>query len=268
MVVCRTGELNSFYNPTKGDSEMSKQWVRCLLVGAMLAFGVGSVQASAVYSNLPFDNSGTPYNVSSDASLTRDGIFDALYFTTAAGAPGTVDYQISSVTLLMKRWDSTEGVIPVVAIYGGTAANGPTTWKATFNDTTDTIPGAVDSVGYVNFKAPDNLFLDPSASYWLLLYSSDALTTKTGDFGWSYTYTGQGASYQASGAWYPKDGNAGLYIDAGPVANLVIGGPYPAGLTDLPYQMQLDTVPEPSTYALLIIGLGVVGYARKRMNKE
>jgi hypothetical protein len=32
--------------------------------------------------------------------------------------------------------------------------------------------------------------------------------------------------------------------------------------------MQVDTVPEPSTYALLLISLGVVGYARKRMTTK
>ena len=31
---------------------------------------------------------------------------------------------------------------------------------------------------------------------------------------------------------------------------------------------QADIVPEPSTYALLCISLGVIGYARKRMNKQ
>jgi hypothetical protein len=45
--------------------------------------------------------------------------------------------------------------------------------------------------------------------------------------------------------------------------------PGPAGLGNYDIKLAVaESVPEPSTYALLCLGLGVLGYARKRMNKK
>ena len=40
------------------------------------------------------------------------------------------------------------------------------------------------------------------------------------------------------------------------------------GSVTVSYDYTPNSVPEPSTYALLCISLGVVGYARKRMGKQ
>jgi hypothetical protein len=60
-----------------------------------------------------------------------------------------------------------------------------------------------------------------------------------------------------------------LKLDVTPVEGSLVIGYGSVGEANI-NGMQLDAtaVPEPSTYILLGIALGVVGYARKRMNKQ
>ena len=56
--------------------------------------------------------------------------------------------------------------------------------------------------------------------------------------------------------------NTGLYFDTITIQATPSAGTYQFN------NIRYDAVPEPSTYALLVISLGVVGYARKRMNSK
>ena len=88
-----------------------------------------------------------------------------------------------------------------------------------------------------------------------------ALTNKNGgQLWWSDKY---GSSI---GDYTTGDGYSVLAI-----AESLVGGPWLQSSNN--YMMKLETgpattVPEPSTYALLCISLGVMGYARKRMTKN
>ena len=105
-----------------------------------------------------------------------------------------------------------------------------------------------------------------------------------------YNYPGIGLTVMSSetvNGLFPIDGLASFGINAGaPVGASVTGkiyldygwydgnGDYFAGLLTAQYNSQdalasvtvnASAVPEPSTYALLCISLGVIGYARKKM---
>lgn len=225
---------------------MSKRWIRTLLVGAMLAIGVGSAQASLLYNNLP-DSPSLGDNPSMGTSTTLNGYFDAVGFTVDSSSY----YQITAVTLLMKDWAGVSS--PVVSLWSDSNGEGPGTQLGTFSNPAPSIPtGNLATPGLVSFNATSNLIVNPLGSYWITLSGADI----TGDFGWSFT-----DATVPSGLW-----DTHVFIDNGVFA---AGTPYTIDAAQ-PYQMEItaNAVPEPSTYILLTISLGAIGFARKRMSKK
>ncbi len=101
----------------------------------------------------------------------------------------------------------------------------------------------------------DNLsiVLTPDTSYYLVLTANN-LQNGPARIGWVETAT-------ATGTGFPSD--RALYT----------GGSWYGPQQNNPLQMKIDAsggtaVPEPSTYALLCLSLGVVGFARRRMMKN
>ena len=97
------------------------------------------------------------------------------------------------------------------------------------------------------------ILLAPSTTYYLVLRG----TSLDSEIGWSYASDGSG-----SGGGFPS--NESSY-------NNNVHTWSPPSLTSTPQIMIINAsataVPEPSTYALLCISLGVVGFARKKMAK-
>jgi hypothetical protein len=110
--------------------------------------------------------------------------------------------------------------------------------------------------------------LAANTDYWVVLSA-----TGTGEFGWanvqqfdSVNPNLQVMQFTASTIWQSATNSfsGGIPVLDG------TGLPAQSVNNDFPYVMAMDAsaVPEPSTYVLLMISLGVVGYARKRMTTK
>ena len=120
-------------------------------------------------------------------------------------------------------------------------------------------PGRTYSLDMYWAQAQMVIYPGDTNSGWNIGFGSDAATTGTptlpnkGFSGWqayNTTFTASAASQTLSFA--PTGTGPGGYVL----------------LDGVTLTQQQTAVPEPSTYALLCISLGVVGYARKRMNKK
>ena len=209
----------------------------------MLALSVGSAQAVVVYTNL---GEATWIGGGSTATSFANGSALAQSFTTDANY-----YKLNSATLLMNQSEGAS--VANVTIWsddtlGGAfpagMGDGPLAQLFALNTT------AVTTLGLYTFNAPTYFELAPNSTYWVVLASSNNI----GTFNWEATES---------------------TASTGPVTSVSFANGIPGNWTVAdnslgPYKMELDatTVPEPSTYALLVISLGVVGYARKRMNTK
>jgi hypothetical protein len=224
---------------------MSKQWLRCLLAGAMLALSVGSAQAATV-----FDNLGDLIESYSNTTLDT---WSGQSFITSASPQGS--WQVNSITLRMLQWSGTGA--PVVSIYTDDPFASPPRLQvgplASVGGAYTPGTGVTNVLQNIVFTPATPVVLPSNTPYWVVLSA-----TGTANYGWQNTLT-----FTNGSAWYSP-----IYGD-GPPLPLGEGASW-SNLSDQPYQMAMDAtgVPEPSTYALLMISLGVVGYARKRMNNK
>ncbi len=99
----------------------------------------------------------------------------------------------------------------------------------------------------------DPIQLLPNSTYWLLAFAATDrnVANLVDSVTWGYTDSSSGSGPGLSANW-------------------LVAAPDPTFYTSSPFIMQVNVtettaVPEPSTYALLCLSLGVVGYARKRM---
>ena len=264
---------------------MSKQWIRCLLAGAMLALTVGSAQAYVVFGNLsnPLETVGTAYQKNTSAAyltefpefgLNADFTLAQSFITPASFTGGKT--QLADIFLkiglnpnqvytndgtpVVTLWRS---VNPELAYPGGL----PNTSIAAVGNLTmqGTLPSNHD-IANMKFIPTSSITLDATATYWVSLGTSNNTTaidwqvtdSTAPNTGATYTYNLTAmdlvANQTAFYADYNSDSPYGSDVFSFQTDNVLV------------YQMQVDTVPEPSTYALLVISLGVVGYARKKMN--
>jgi PEP-CTERM motif len=100
-----------------------------------------------------------------------------------------------------------------------------------------------------------SIVLSPDTDYYLVAKGIDLSGATVSSVGW-------GETADATGIGFPSN----RFNSSG--SNWVIADEY---TVQYPFNMKIEgtaAVPEPSTYALFCIGLGMFGYARKRMNKE
>ncbi len=218
-----------------------------LLAVAMLAVGLGSARASiVVYDSISIQPTNGVEPITPSERLAQE-------FTTNILPSG-----LDSVTLLMN----------------GTGTATVSIYTNFFNGSSD-VPGSLVSGGTLMSPVSYNsstltktvftasgLILDVGPSYWVVL------EVTTGSFNWSYgNFNAKPAPNKDTtqyGLWYSDPPNAFLHTIT-----------YGAAITDstAPFQMAINasnpsTVPEPSTYVLLVIALGAVGFARKKMNRR
>ena len=258
---------------------MSKQWIRCLMAGAMLALSVGSAQAATVFSNLnnPSVDIGTNIGPIVGTAMTFDTVLGgpsnvlAQSFIAPASFAG-INNKLADVFLRFGLNPDTgaNAAAPLVNLWAddgtGSAPVITTTPLATF-----TMQGTLNTDILDRKFIPDNPFFFPTTTtattYWISFASPNSTTA----IDWSVT---DATAVNGVNATY-------TYSFTGVAANAFVffadyGAPAPYGSDPTQftgnngqiYQMQVDTVPEPSTYALLLISLGVVGYARKRMTTK
>ncbi len=210
-----------------------------LLVTAILVMGFGSTWASVVYDGITNKPSDGVEPIVPGNRLAQE-------FTTNTSPLG-----LDSVTLLMDGAGKAE-----VSIF-------------TNNNSGADVPGSL--VGTLVSPASYNssvltgtvftasgLVLNLHTTYWVVM------NVPTGAFNWSYArFENSPVLYDTTkyGAWYNDPPNSFLNN-----SNWI-------NLTDFtaPLQMTINAsnaVPEPSTYVLLVIALGAVGFARKKMNRR
>ena len=236
---------------------MTKQWVRCLLVGAMLALSVGSAQALVVFDNLANTHDGA----SQTADVDGFQRYLAQSFITDSGPL----LGVGSITLYMDLNATGGSGTAQVSIWSSDPAYASTVPQPLNLWSTLTSPASIGAMGNYTFTSPDQVALSPNTMYWVVLSS-----TGTSVFDWYNTDMTPATGYKnqivkANNAWYPTDpNNPNTYPAA--FSETYVSGINWGGDVNAPFQLSIDAVPEPSTYALLVISLGVVGYARKKMN--
>jgi PEP-CTERM motif len=185
------------------------------------------------HASVLFDNT---QNTLNGGDSIANGQLRATKFLT-----GNDPYTVTSITLKMINFNGTSATVD---IRSGVSDPG------TFPDLligTLTSPELYPS-DWTTLPLPvfttTGITLQPNSYYWVVLGGDG--------FAWGYTDNKTGTGY--------IDENA-------------VGHPdWYYSFSNVKYQMEVNdatasTVPEPTTYALLCIGLGVVGYARKKMHE-
>ena len=213
-----------------------------LLVAVLVALGPANSWAALVYDSI----SGQTSSFSTELVYSTDLL--AQQFTTSAD-----HLHLDSVTLFMDQVSGYPGTA-VVSIYSDNGANAPGVLVANglLSDPV-TYPTTLSPVVF----SASNLLLSGLTRYWVVFQAQNS-----GRFEWSETqattgYTGFGPWTGDPPFYYINTTNDGKITDS----------------FDSPFEMAINasnppTVPEPSTYVLLGIALGVVGFARMKINRS
>ena len=109
-------------------------------------------------------------------------------------------------------------------------------------------------ITFITYAGP--IRLSANTTYWVGPYGEIPWPIKQTAASWNYTDSNIGSGAGFSTTW----------ADYGPSSwTTHSGSPYVMQVNATPIA---DAVPEPSTYILLGIALGAVGFARKKMNKH
>ena len=180
-------------------------------------------------------------------SVTND-IWQAQGFHTTAQA-----YQVTDVTMPLRIESAGVTGHFSVSIYDATGTGGMP------GQSTGTVVAYYDATPLTRSVAPISwhnlsIVLNPDTDYYLVAKGIDLSGATVSSVGW-------GETADATGLGFPSN----RFYSTG--SNWVAADEY---TVQYPFNMKIEgtaAVPEPSTYALLCISLGVVGYARKRMKK-
>ena len=245
---------------------MSKRWVRCLLAGAMLALTVGSAQAYVAFDTLTIPEAGfasqpgsipvqTGYKPDTFDLTTTGNMFGQAF--TATGNATLVDV-VLRLAINSLYAQSTNGTL-AVSVWDATNTSTIGAPGTKLYDFTGTAPTSINYTD-ITFTAPANSTVT-AGTYWVVV-------STTGDriYDWSFADTPYVLD-PTRNSWFNNTTAQNSSVDLNTLTfdNTVWDA---SNANDQPFQMQVDAVPEPSTYALLVISLGVVGYARKRMNNK
>jgi len=161
------------------------------------------------------------------------------FSTTATG------YIINSISVKLKQDNaaSPDGTLNF-SIYSADGTGGtPNTLVSSISTVaTSALPTSSASVYSLNSL---NVTLSPNTSYYLVLTSTSTLGNGAA---WGYTNSTNGTGFPS---------NQSIYSSSS----------WSAPSTSFPQMMQISAVPEPSTYALAVLSIGTLAFARKQRRK-
>ncbi len=191
----------------------------------------GGARAAALYDNLGATSGGA------DPVAAGDGDFGPLYDSFSTGASG---YDLRSVSLLLSLAGTANGGTTEVALF--TDDDGVP--DATPLEDLGAIPDSLLSGSPEVYSTNTNILLTADTRYWIGVASFDGGVAQ---WSWSTDISGPGVAGES-------------------FANQ--NGVFPN--TDGPYQMEISdiAVPEPAAWALMLIGVGGVGWAARRRAKS
>jgi len=188
-------------------------------------------RAEVVYDNLAQASAGS--DGVGTGGLVQGPLYDS--FSTGTGS----GILLTGVQLLLSKSGGSSGTTSI-GIYNndaGTSPPSPGSLFATIGTVTDSSLSGTASVWNVSLGSP--LSLTASTRYWVGLSTNNNANTQ-----WWYAASGTGTGV-ANEFFSNSTGN---YANAG----------------DRPYQMLVTVVPEPSLYALALVGLACGGVAVRR----
>jgi len=220
---------------------MARKLVTTLLLGAMMALGVASAQATVKFDSGPQTAPGS--------TQVTDQYFAGQYFFVPSGE---TERTFTDVQLYLNA--AVSGTMPTVKLYSGdTSANVPTNLITTLSYSSKSSISPYDIYTY-----NANVTLTANTGYWIVMNG-----TSTETFQWART----GDLAGVTGAWKPTTGT-GFYNSA--FANGAGATQWDTQYDNRLFKMTVNAtaVPEPSTYVLLTLALGAVGFARRKMNRK
>lgn len=214
---------------------------------AALAIAVTSMAPAAVKADVVFGNLGSLGT--NDLNSTNFGVSDTNWLAQGFTVGGT-NTTVTSVTLGLFDANSTSVNLSIYA--GGTA--GPT--GSPLGTSTQAVASLTPALQTFNFSP--NVTLNSGSPYWIVASTSEA----SGLFNWAFNDAGDFGAVQNSSGWTAVANQTRLSSNSGATwANSGVNRPASFSIN------AVAAVPEPSTYALAAIGLGVAGFVRARRRK-
>jgi PEP-CTERM motif len=235
---------------------MKKGKILGLLLLAITAMGLTTAQASLInvteYDTLTQNTGPSTLTVMNDGSSYWS---EAQMFHTGATNLSLVDVQ-----LLLSATSAGGQNDPIIGIYANnTISNKPDTSNAALAVLGSKTPAITGSAAVITFtSAAGNVGLAANTNYWVVA------TATSGSYDWATT-TAAPSLVDPNNAWAPATAKRSYSSSVNnPLTSDWSQSPSSSFLN---MKIESQTVPEPTTYALLGISLGVIGFARKRMNK-
>jgi hypothetical protein len=211
---------------------------KAFLTGLFLALGFAGIGRAAPTTDVVFGNLGSS-GTTGALSTTNTGITDSVkvaqVFTTNTGT----NERLSAITL------------------GAYSSVGATLGLSVFNDaggvpgtlfaaSTDTNTLGTNTNGALVTWSFNNVLMNPSTNYWIV---------PSTDLNWNFRSSFVAFPTQQNSSGY---GYAGAYESSNGGTNwaLVDGG--------AAYAVSVQAVPEPSTYAMAVLGMAVAAFAARR----
>lgn len=217
---------------------------KSLIVAILLAAGTQGASAQAP-TGIIYDN-GSP--ASDDGfNFSNGGVADDFTFARRSTVTGVIFWgysQVGGINLQSIDWaiyTDNEGIPTSASLYSG-AVTATTSYTGTDADNSN--PNNPLSIYEVSFSLPE-IVLAGRTTYWLSLGTGLAGTAAGGGSGWVFSSAGVNGSPAVTGN--PNWFDYGYGRDN---AFQLIGSVAP--------------IPEPSTYALMLVGLAAITFAAKR----